>query len=171
MEEEAGSQRLSDPVNCCLENDFLFVFFLPRLISEILWVHPQSFGASFCFFFCFFFTISRYGAGRSPFKEISTGFEVFFTASCFHGLLFAARYCYNVSAPSIPIRNGWWWCTSQMVMHMACYCKWNLCVLKWCYWKPFPCYFMLNIACMLPGETIWKSGMSKLAHFREGRPV
>ena len=36
MEEEAGSQRLSDPVNCCLENDFLFVFFLPRLISEIL---------------------------------------------------------------------------------------------------------------------------------------
>ena len=67
---------------------------------------PSRLVQAFVFFFVFFFTISRYGAGRSPFKEISTGFEVFFAASCFHGLLFAARYCYNVSAPSIPIRNG-----------------------------------------------------------------
>ena len=56
--------------------------------------------------FFFFFAISRYGQDSSPFKEISTDFEVFFTASYFHGLLFAARYCYNVSVSSIPIRNG-----------------------------------------------------------------
>lgn len=62
---------------------------------------PSGLGQAF-----FFFAISRYGADSSPFKEISTGFEVFFAASCFHGLLFAARYRYNVSVPSIPIRNG-----------------------------------------------------------------
>lgn len=142
-----GLQPLSNTFRCCLENAFFVYFSFLRSHAEYYKNIPSDFVQTNSLQTLPFLGIAHI----AYYLEKLQVFEVLPIASCFHGFLRSASTCYHILVPSTPIRI-----VQRSSKALDLLCSWNVCLLKWCYWKPFPCYFILNIACTLPGETVWK---------------